>query len=36
MVDYITFLDDDDIYLPDKIRKQVEFMENESMRLFDH
>ena len=24
--DYITFLDDDDIYLPDKIRKQVEFM----------
>lgn len=24
---YITFLDDDDIYLPDKIRKQVEFME---------
>lgn len=25
--DYITFLDDDDIYLPDKIRKQVEFME---------
>ena len=25
--DYITFLDDDDIYLPDKIRKQVEIME---------
>lgn len=25
--DYIAFLDDDDIYLPDKIRKQVEFME---------
>ena len=25
--DYITFLDGDDIYLPDKIRKQVEFME---------
>lgn len=25
--DYVTFLDDDDIYLPDKIRKQVEFME---------
>lgn len=25
--EYITFLDDDDIYLPDKIRKQVEFME---------
>lgn len=24
---YITFLDDDDIYLPDKIRKQAEFME---------
>lgn len=24
---YVTFLDDDDIYLPDKIRKQVEFME---------
>lgn len=24
---YITFLDDDDIYLPDKIRKQVEFMD---------
>lgn len=24
---YITFLDDDDVYLPDKIRKQVEFME---------
>lgn len=26
---YITFLDDDDIYLPDKIRKQVEFMESD-------
>lgn len=25
--EYVTFLDDDDIYLPDKIRKQVEFME---------
>lgn len=25
--DYVTFLDDDDIYLPDKIRKQIEFME---------
>lgn len=25
---YITFLDDDDIYLPDKVKKQVEFMEN--------
>lgn len=25
--EYITFLDDDDIYLPDKIYKQVEFME---------
>lgn len=25
--EYITFLDDDDIYLPDKVRKQVEFME---------
>lgn len=24
---YITFLDDDDIYLPDKVKKQVEFME---------
>lgn len=26
--EYITFLDDDDIYLPDKIRNQVEFMED--------
>lgn len=26
--EYITFLDDDDIYLPEKIKKQVEFMEN--------
>lgn len=26
--DYVTFLDDDDIYLPDKVKKQVEFMEN--------
>ena len=25
---YITFLDDDDIYLPDKVKKQVEFMES--------
>lgn len=25
---YITFLDDDDIYLPEKIKRQVEFMEN--------
>lgn len=25
---YITFLDDDDVYLPEKIGKQVEFMEN--------
>ena len=25
--EYVTFLDDDDIYLPDKILKQVEFME---------
>lgn len=25
--EYITFLDDDDVYLPDKIKKQVEFME---------
>lgn len=24
---YITFLDDDDVYLPDKIKRQVEFME---------
>ncbi len=24
---YVTFLDDDDIYLPDKVRKQAEFME---------
>lgn len=24
---YITFLDDDDLYLPDKIRRQVDFME---------
>ncbi|WP_099361187.1 glycosyltransferase family 2 protein [Fredinandcohnia onubensis] len=24
--DYITFLDDDDIYLPDKVKKQVEYM----------
>lgn len=26
--EYITFLDDDDVYLPQKIREQVEFMEN--------
>lgn len=26
--EYITFLDDDDIYLPNKCKKQVEFMEN--------
>lgn len=26
--EYITFLDDDDIYLPDKIKKQVDFMES--------
>ena len=26
--EYITFLDDDDIYLPDKIKNQAEFMEN--------
>ena len=25
--DYITFLDDDDVYFPDKVRKQVAFME---------
>ncbi len=25
--EYITFLDDDDVYLPEKVRKQVEFME---------
>lgn len=24
---YITFLDDDDVYLPEKVKKQVEFME---------
>lgn len=27
---YITFLDDDDMYLPDKVKKQVDFMENGS------
>ncbi len=26
--DYITFLDDDDVYLPDKVKRQVEFMED--------
>lgn len=26
--EYITFLDDDDVYLPDKVKKQVEFMES--------
>ena len=26
--EYITFLDDDDVYLLDKTKKQVEFMEN--------
>lgn len=26
--EYITFLDDDDVYLPDKLKKQVEFMKN--------
>ena len=26
---YITFLDDDDIYMPEKIKRQVEFMEAE-------
>ena len=25
---YITFLDDDDIYLPEKVERQVEFMED--------
>lgn len=28
---YITFLDDDDIYLPNKIKKQLEFMEREKL-----
>jgi len=28
--EYVTFLDDDDLYLPDKIKKQVEHMINES------
>ena len=27
--EYITFLDDDDVYLPDKVKNQVEFMERE-------
>jgi len=26
--DYITFLDDDDVYLPDKVKSQLEFMED--------
>ena len=26
--EYITFLDDDDVYLPDKVKLQAEFMEN--------
>lgn len=26
--EYVTFLDDDDVYLPDKIKNQVEFMED--------
>lgn len=26
--EYITFLDDDDVYLPDKIQKQVQYMED--------
>ena len=26
--EYITFLDDDDVYLPDKVKKQVAFMKN--------
>lgn len=26
--EYVTFLDDDDLYLPEKISKQLEFMEN--------
>lgn len=26
--EYVTFLDDDDVYLTDKVKKQVEFMEN--------
>lgn len=25
--EYVTFLDDDDVYLPEKVKKQVEFME---------
>ncbi|WP_026672873.1 glycosyltransferase family 2 protein [Alkalihalobacterium bogoriense] len=29
--EYVTFLDDDDIYLPDKVKKQVEFMINEGL-----
>lgn len=27
---YITFLDDDDVYLPDKVKNQVEFMEKDN------
>ena len=29
--DYITFLDDDDIYLPDKVKQQVAFMEQKQL-----
>lgn len=28
--EFITFLDDDDVYLPDKVKNQVEFMENDN------
>lgn len=30
---YITFLDDDDVYRPEKIRRQVEFMEEEGLEM---
>ncbi|KYG35619.1 hypothetical protein AZF06_00040 [Priestia endophytica] len=30
---YITFLDDDDIYLPEKIAKQVRFMEDNKLQM---
>ena len=29
--DYITFLDDDDVYLPDKVKQQVAFMEQKQL-----
>lgn len=31
--DYVTFLDDDDLYLPEKVEKQLEFMKQNSLDM---